>query len=267
MRRKNGPFSDLSVSFFTSSSTIPLYSYLLEPQPKIRGSFKKGTVNTRLCDMRHFTDENVRPRSREHSTHMSPVWAVPRSLTHTLAINKFIPWLFTYVWKFTPQLAELNAVDNSEKITKTRKIAQLYKEKPRFTSPCLSGTSNLLCRVEFAKYSSMYLESSLWWSHWYGIGLNVKGGGCVDIYVIPRIVFARSSRGNSRSLDKEEINQHPGMILRNTRMIFLSVLGNSLKFHSSDATSKAFPTRMLHSSTASFERRPYITPQYQCMYV
>ncbi|CAD6226860.1 GSCOCG00005949001-RA-CDS, partial [Cotesia congregata] len=67
------------------------------------------------------------------------------------------------LWKFTPQLAELNAVDNSEKITKTRKIAQLYKEKPRFTSPRLSGTSNLLCRVD--------------------------------------------------SLDKEEINQHPGVIV------------------------------------------------------
>lgn len=53
-------------------------------------------------------------------------------------------------WKFTPQLAELNAVDNSEKITKTRKIAQLYKEKPRFTSPRLSGTSNLLYYVELS---------------------------------------------------------------------------------------------------------------------
>ncbi|CAG5106498.1 Protein of unknown function [Cotesia congregata] len=61
----------------------------------------------------------------------------------------------------------------------------------------------------WAKYSSTYLESSLWWSHWYGIGLNVKGGGCVDICNTEnRVCTIKSS-----SLDKEEINQHPGVIV------------------------------------------------------
>ncbi|KAG8036995.1 hypothetical protein G9C98_004317 [Cotesia typhae] len=103
MRRKNGPFSDLSVSFFTSSSTIPLFILIC------------SVGNTR------------------HSC---------KSKTKTKT-----------VWKFTPQLAELNAVDNSEKITKTRKIAQLYKEKTAVyvTTSFRYFKSVILCRVEFGE--------------------------------------------------------------------------------------------------------------------